>query len=247
MIAPSVSATLARVLSDKPYSKYHAEVDRAELVLKESALAKEALSVFSGFQLSYNKVDVNGVTRSLGFFGEATKKIDKSSAGGGLRPPPTTPSKSEWTSSPAFQGDYAINRKVRPPGQINSTIVNEAVTRQGTDIPSWRTNRICIPYTISEDLSGDCENQILSRIGKRKRNSEEIGILIGRSDIDSWSLRHQNKVSRKGLRKIPLEAVRSFMETEHGFKATARMYRSQFKEWRVSKHWKSKEKDELPP
>ena len=37
-------------------------------MLKESALAKEAISVFSGFRPSYNKGDVNGVTRSLGFF-----------------------------------------------------------------------------------------------------------------------------------------------------------------------------------
>ena len=205
-------------------------------MLKESALAKEAPSVFSGFRQAYNKADVNGVTRSLGFFGEATNKNDKSSAGGGLSHPPITPSKSELTISPAFQGDHVINRKVRPPGHINSTIDNEAVTRHGTDIPSWRTNRICKPYTISEDLSGDCGNQILSRIGKRKRDSEQIRILIGRSDIDSWSLRHQNKVSCKGptqvewaryrvtiiqlYSRLPLEAVRSFMETEHGFKAT---------------------------
>ena len=202
MTAPSVSATLARVLSDKPYSNNHAEVGRArELVLKESTLAKEAISVFSGFRSSYNKGDVSGVTRSLGFFGEATNNNDKISSGGGLKRPRPAPPKSELISSLAFQGDYVIDRKVRSLGYTNSTINNEAVTREGTDIPSWRTNSI--PYTISEDLSRDCGNQMLSRIGKRKHDSEEIGILTGKSDMDSWSLRHQNEVSWQGSGSIP--------------------------------------------
>ena len=158
---------------------------------------------FSGFRPSYNKGDVNGVTRSLGFFERETNNNDKISAGGGLKRPPPAPPKSELISSPAFQGDYVIDRKVRSPGRADSTIDNEAATRQGTDVPSWRTNRICIPYTISEDLSRDCGNQILSRIGKRKPDSKEIRILIGKSDIDSWSLRHQNEVSWQGSGSVP--------------------------------------------
>jgi hypothetical protein len=49
------------------------------------------------------------------------------------------------------------------------------ITTQGdTEVPSERIKRICVSYTISEDLSGDRGSKILSRISEKKRDSVEV-------------------------------------------------------------------------
>jgi hypothetical protein len=45
-------------------------------------------------------------------------------------------------------------------------------------------------YTISEDMSGDCENKILSRISEKKRDSGEVRLRVRGSYGDRWSLKH---------------------------------------------------------
>jgi hypothetical protein len=47
-----------------------------------------------------------------------------------------------------------------------------------------------VSYTISEDMSGDRENKILSRISEKKRDSCEVRLRIRGSYGDRWSLKH---------------------------------------------------------
>lgn len=181
------------------YSKYHTEVGRTrERVLKESAAAKEALGAFSGYPPSYTKGDLNSAIGYLkGSFVGATKGDDNSTTSGGIRHSPTDPLKSESIISPEFQGNYVINAIAQPPKHTSSTLDHEADTRQGTTVQSWRTNKMCISYTISEDLSGDHGNQILSRICQKTRNSSETMIRTRSYHIDSQSLRHGWEASQQ--------------------------------------------------
>lgn len=60
-----------------------------------------------------------------------------------------------------------------------------------------RTNKICVSYTISEDMSGDRRKRILSRIGEKKRDSGEVSLRIRSSYADRRSLRDRRSVSRR--------------------------------------------------
>ena len=75
------------------------------------------------------------------------------------------------------------------PGHIYAAYDHEAATRHGTEVHSKRTKKICVSYTISEDLSGDRGNQILSRISKKKSDSREVRLRIRDSNADRWGLK----------------------------------------------------------
>jgi hypothetical protein len=58
------------------------------------------------------------------------------------------------------------------------------------ELPPKRTKGICVSYTISEDMSGDRENKILSRIGDKKRDPVEVRLRERGVYWDHWSLKH---------------------------------------------------------
>ncbi|KAH7370955.1 hypothetical protein BKA65DRAFT_472127 [Rhexocercosporidium sp. MPI-PUGE-AT-0058] len=94
---------------------------------------------------------------------------------------------SEYVRVPDPQDDFHMIRRTvhRAPGHLDAAYDHEAATRHGTEVHSQRTNKVCISYTISEDLSGGRENQILSRISEKKRDSGEVRLRIGSSYADS--------------------------------------------------------------
>jgi hypothetical protein len=61
------------------------------------------------------------------------------------------------------------------------------------EVPSERIKGICVSYTISEDMSGDGGNRILSRIGEKMRDSCEGKLRVRGSYIDRWSLKHERE------------------------------------------------------
>jgi hypothetical protein len=68
------------------------------------------------------------------------------------------------------------------------------IASQGNaELPTKRIKGICVSYTISEDMSGDRENKILSRISDMKRGSREVKLRERGSHEDRWSLKHQRE------------------------------------------------------
>jgi hypothetical protein len=62
--------------------------------------------------------------------------------------------------------------------------------------PPKHIKRICVSYTISEDMSGDRGNKILSRISGKMRDSCEVRLRVRGSYEDRWSLKHQRKATQ---------------------------------------------------
>jgi hypothetical protein len=62
--------------------------------------------------------------------------------------------------------------------------------QDSTELPPENIKRICVSYTISEDMSGDRGNKILSRISEKKRDSCEVRLRVRGSYGDRWSPKH---------------------------------------------------------
>ena len=63
--------------------------------------------------------------------------------------------------------------------------MNQAVPQDITEVYSERSKKMCVSYTISEDMLGDYRNKILSRIIKKKRDNRRENF----SYAESWSLK----------------------------------------------------------
>jgi len=126
-----------------------------------------------------------------------------------LRLPPVTPT----GGSSFIEGTFSIHEMQRPPDlprhrplspsptgagvpdRIKRRLQADQIAPQGsTKEPSERIKRMCVSYTISEDMSGDRRNKILSRIGEKKRSSCEVRLRVRGSSRDHWSLKQQRKV-----------------------------------------------------
>jgi hypothetical protein len=60
----------------------------------------------------------------------------------------------------------------------------------GGMVHSKTTNKICVPYTISEDMSGDRKNKILSRFNEKRRDSRGVRLRMRSSHEDRRNLRN---------------------------------------------------------
>lgn len=69
------------------------------------------------------------------------------------------------------------------------TASGDIVLKAGTEIPSKRTSKLCMSYTISEGISGDRGNKILSRISEKNCGSVEVRFRTRSSYVDHWGLR----------------------------------------------------------
>jgi len=67
--------------------------------------------------------------------------------------------------------------------------INHVAAHDNTEVPMVRAKKICFSYTISEDMSGDRRNNILSRLSKKQCETTGATLGIRISHADSWSLK----------------------------------------------------------
>jgi hypothetical protein len=127
-------------------------------------------------------------------------------------PPSSLSSPTASTRSPRrhISSDYRILRLERelelarkpnsgPTGLLPTLIMipMRHIDSQTSTVLRPGSHKIGISYTISEDLSGDCENRILCRISERERDSGEVRLGIGSSYINRLGQRYRQEPSQK--------------------------------------------------
>ncbi|KFX99944.1 hypothetical protein O988_03594 [Pseudogymnoascus sp. VKM F-3808] len=81
-------------------------------------------------------------------------------------------------------------------GAVQGVTPNRNTTQDGAEVHLECKSKIQVSYTISEDMSGNCKKNILSRISKKKRDSRDVRLKIGRSYADRWSIRDRRELGR---------------------------------------------------
>jgi len=106
--------------------------------------------------------------------------------------------------------DYKAARMKKTGTSITITPEN-SLQQQQQVLPSDRVNKMCVSYTISEDMSGDRRNKILSRLSEKKRDSCEVRLRIRGANADRWSLRHRREVGEDNGGSASSETLRRAM------------------------------------
>ncbi|KFY37889.1 hypothetical protein V495_06889 [Pseudogymnoascus sp. VKM F-4514 (FW-929)] len=80
-------------------------------------------------------------------------------------------------------------------GAVQRVTPNRNAPQESTEVDLECKSKIQVSYTISEDMSGNCKKNILSRISQKRRDSRDVRLRIGSSCVDSWSLRDRRETA----------------------------------------------------
>jgi hypothetical protein len=95
-----------------------------------------------------------------------------------------------------WKGDMMIHTS---DGETRVSLLDGKSYVTDMDVMTVRHAEASIPYTISEDLSGDRGSRILSRISEKNLNFGEIGLKVWRRERLSPFLYEDSKLRREGL------------------------------------------------